>query len=90
MDFDTHLKKLVPGVEMDPMLVQAPTSEKQLQIRLELLLDTCSTLNNFAYNKSLSASPPCSCGRNEETAIHFLFYCQLYENRELSTEKLDI
>ena len=90
LDFDTHLKKLVPRVEMDPMLIHATTSKQQLQIGLELLLGTCPTLNNFAYNRSLTASPLCSCGRNEETAIHFLFYCQRYENRELSAEKLDI
>ena len=72
------------------MLIHATTSKQQLQIGLELLLGTCPALNNFAYNRSLTASPLCSCGRNEETAIHFLFYCQRYGNRELFAAKLDI
>ena len=42
---------------MDPMLFYATTSKAQLQIGLELLLDTCSTFNNFAYNRSLTAQP---------------------------------
>ena len=82
MDFDTHLKKLVPRVEMDPISFHATTSKEQLQIGLELLVDTCPTLNNnFASNRGLTASPLCSCEGNEETAIHFRFYCQLNENK---------
>ena len=77
MDFVTHLKKLVPKGEMDPMLIHATTSKKQLQIGLEPLLDTCPTLNNFDYNRSLTTSPLCSCGRNEETVIHSLLLSAL-------------
>ena len=51
---------------------------------------SCPTLNNFAHNKCLTASLLCTYGTTEGTAIHFLFHYQLYENRELSTEKLDI
>ena len=49
MDFDIHLKNLVPRVERDPMLFHVTTTKEQLQIGLELLLNTCPTLINFAY-----------------------------------------
>ena len=40
MDFDSHLSKLDPRVEMNPMLIHATTSKEPLQMGLELLLDT--------------------------------------------------
>ena len=55
---------------MNPMLIHATTSKEQLHIGVEIVFDTCTTLNNFAYNKSLTASQLCSCEKTGESAIH--------------------
>ena len=58
------------------------TTKHVMRTAIELLLDTNPTKNNFAYNRSLTASPLCPCKETEETATHFVFFCfRLYHIR---------
>ena len=78
-DFATHLKNLVHRVDFDPMLMKVNTAKQVLRTAIELLLDINPSIYNFAYNRSLTASPLCPCKETEETATHFLFDCTIYE-----------
>ena len=89
-DFDTNLKHLVPRVENDPVLTKISTTKELMRHVIEVLLDINPSLKNFAYNRSLTASLLCSCKRTEETAIHFLFSCKIWEPRNLLTENFNL
>ena len=78
-DFATHLKNLVHRVDIDPMLMKVNTAKQVMRTAIELLLDINPSIYNFAYNRSLTASPLCPCKEPEETATHFLFDCTIYE-----------
>ena len=88
-DFDTNLKHLVPQVENDPVLTKISTTKELMRHVIEVLLDINPSLKKFAYNRSLTASPLCPCKRTEETAIHFLFSCKIWEPRNLYDEDID-
>ena len=75
----THLKNLVRRVDIDPMLMKVNTTKQVMRTNIELLLDINHSINNFAYNRSLTASPLCPCKETEETATHFLVDCAIYE-----------
>ena len=78
-DFATHLKNLIHRVDIDPMLMKVNTTKQVMRTTIELLLDINPSINNFAYNSILTASPLCPCEETEETATHFLFDCTIYE-----------
>ena len=46
-------------------------TQQEMRTAIELLLDMNPSMNNFAYNRSLTASPLCPCKETEETATHF-------------------
>ena len=61
------------------MLMKVNTTKQVMRTAIELLQDINPSINNFAYNRSLTASPFCPCNETEETATHFLFDCTIYE-----------
>ena len=89
-DFDTNLKHFVPRVENDPVLTNISTTKELMRHVIKVLLDINPSLRKFAYNRSLTASPLCSCKRTEEIAIHFLFSCKIWELRNLPTENFTL
>ena len=72
MVFCSHLDKLVPRIEMDPLFIHATTSKEQLQMGLEHLLDTCPLLQ-YRVNRCKTCPQK---GANMETIyIHgFMLY----------------
>ena len=66
-------------VDIDPMLMKVNTTKQVMRTAIELLLDINPSINNFAYNSILTATPLCPCEETEETATHFLFDCTIYE-----------
>ena len=83
-DFETNLKKFVL-VDTDPALIKLSLQKEFMGTVIEGLLDINPSLKNFAYNRSLTATPMCSCRITEETATHFLFDCRNLITRKLST-----
>ena len=84
-DFETNFKKFVPRLDTDPALIKLSLQKELMRTVIEVLLDINPSLKNFAYNRSLTASPMCSCRVTEETATHFLFDCRNFVTRKLST-----
>ena len=37
-----------------------------------------STLNHHLFKIGVSSSPACACGHQNESNIHYLFYCPIY------------
>ena len=65
--------------------------KQELRTAIELLLDMNNpSMNNFAYNRSLTASPLCPCKEIEETATHFLFDCTVYEATNRPAENFNL
>ena len=58
-------------VDNDPLLMKENATQQEMRTAIELLLDMNPSMNNFAYNRSLTASPLCPCKETEETATHF-------------------
>ena len=52
---------------------------KEMRTAIELLLNINPSMNNFAHNRRLTASPLCPCKETEEKATHFLLDCTIYE-----------
>ena len=55
-DFATHP---VHRVDIDTMLMKVSTTKQVMRTAIELLLEINPSINNFAYNRSLTASPLC-------------------------------
>ena len=89
-DFETNLEKFVPRVDTDPALIKLSLQKELMRTAIEVLLDINPSLKNFAYNRSLTASPVCSCRITEETATHFLFDCRNYVTKNLSTRNFNL
>ena len=89
-DFETNLKNLVPRVDTDPVLIKLSLQKELMRTAIEVLLDINQSLKNFAYNRSLTASPMCSCRITEETATHFQFDCRNFVTRNLSTGNFNL
>ena len=70
-DFAKHLNNLVHRFDIDPMLMNVNTTKKVMPTAIELLLEINLSVNTFAHNRSLTASPLCPCKETEETATHF-------------------
>ena len=89
-DFETNLKKIVPRVDTVPALIKLSLHKELMRTAIEVLLDINPFLKNFAYNRSLTTSPMCSCRIIEETATDFLFDCQNLVTRNLSTGNFNL
>ena len=61
------------------MVMKVKAAKQEMWTAIELLLDIHPSMNNFAYHRSLTASPLCPCKETEETANNFLFDCTIYE-----------
>ena len=55
------------------MVMKVKATKQEMWTAIELLLDIHPSMNNFAYYRSLNASPLCPCKESEETANNFLF-----------------
>ena len=89
-DFETNLKKFVPRVDTNPALIKLSLQKELMRTAIEVLLDINPSLKNFAYNRSLTASPMCSWRITEETATHFLIDCRILVTRKLSTGNFNL
>ena len=81
-DFETDLKKYVPRVDTDPALIKLSLQKELMRTVIGVLLDINPSLKKFTNNRSLTATPMCSC---RITATHFLFDCRNLVTRKLST-----
>jgi hypothetical protein len=82
----------LPKRERKPKHFNAGTRKGQIKhARLRL---RCSKLNTHLYEKNLTDSDLCQCGKSKETVKHFLLECEKYEEtrddmyRELDTAKI--
>ena len=89
-DFATHLKSLVHRVDIDPMLMKVNTTKQVMRTAIELLLDINSSMNNFAYSWSQTASPLSPCKVTEETTTHFLFDRTIYKATNWPTKSFNL
>ena len=69
-DFATYLKTFVHRAYIDPMRMKGNVTKQKMRTTIELLLDINPSMNTFAYTRSVTASPLCSCKETEETALH--------------------
>ena len=72
------------------MLMKVNTTKQVMRTAIELLLNINPSINNFAYNRSLTPSPLCPCKETEETATHFLFDCTIYEATNRPAKKFNL
>ena len=59
--------------------------DREEQIILCRMRIGMSNLNHDMVNRHLQTNPSCSCGHPNETAEHFLLYCQNYTNTRQAT-----
>merc|ERR1712115_433887 len=75
-----HLRK--DDIIIPPYYYIGNRKEQILHCRIRIGM---SDLNNDLFNRHLSEIKSCKCGANEETAIHYLLECHLFDRTRRET-----